>query len=50
MEAGGAKLVEFDLAVLLEGLAHHLRRELGLHVFSKRNLIVFEFDDVVFCL
>ena len=48
-EGGGAHLVELDLAVLLERLAHHLGGKAGLHLLVAGNFLFLVGDELVFC-
>ena len=48
-EGGGAHLVELDLAVLLERLAHHLGGKTGLHLLVAGDFLFLVCDELVFC-
>ena len=48
-EGGGAHLVEFDLAVLLERLSHHLGRKTGLHLLVAGDFLFLVSNELVFC-
>ena len=48
-EGGGAHLVELDLAVLLERLAHHLGGKAGLHLLVAGDFLFLVSDELVFC-
>ncbi len=49
-ERRGAQLIELSLAVLLEGLAHHLGGQAGLHVAQTLDLLVLVADEVLSAL
>ena len=48
-EGSGAHLVELDLAVLLERLAHHLGGKTGLHLLVTGDFLFLVSDELVFC-
>ena len=48
-EGGGAHLVELDLAVLLERLAHHLGGKAGLHLLVAGDFLFLVSDELIFC-